>query len=177
MNRYLVESTYGRFCIKFPQSRMKGEQHRLSPQQEIPNISSENRVRSIWTFPNEKKNIFVKKQRILMNFHIISAYNSEISSELSEYSGKKFVIIRILRKKFGIVRIDLGKKFGIVRILRMTSEKNSEFRIKVGNYHPYSENIVRFGNYSKLVRRKFPHQLCHFQNYIRTKILYKFFYT
>jgi hypothetical protein len=62
-----------------------------------------------------------------------------------------------LGKKFGIVRIDLGKKFGIVRILRMTSEKNSEFRIKVGNYHPYSENIVRFGNYSKLALRKFPH--------------------
>ena len=112
-----------------------------------------------------------------MNFHIISAYNSEISSELSEYSewarkkirncpntpndlGKKFGIVRILR-------IDLGKKIGIVRILRMTSEKNSElseltseknseFRIKVGNYHPYSENIVRFGNYSKLALRKFP---------------------
>ena len=30
MNRYLVGSTYGRFCIKFPQSRMKGERHRLS---------------------------------------------------------------------------------------------------------------------------------------------------
>jgi hypothetical protein len=30
MNRNLVGSTYGRFCIKFPQSRMKGEQHRLS---------------------------------------------------------------------------------------------------------------------------------------------------
>ena len=57
-------------------------------------------------FPNEKKNIFVKKQRILMNFHIISAYNSEISSE--------FGIVRILR-------IDLEKKFGIVRRLRMTS--------------------------------------------------------
>jgi hypothetical protein len=70
---------------------------------------------------------------------------------------KKFGIVRILwielEKKFGIVRIDLGKKFGIVRILRMTSE----FRIKVGNYHPYSENIVRFGNYSKLALRKFPH--------------------
>jgi hypothetical protein len=26
----LVGSTYGRFCIKFPQSRMKGERHRLS---------------------------------------------------------------------------------------------------------------------------------------------------
>ena len=39
----------------------------------------------------------------------------------------------------------------------LTSEKNSEFRIKVGNYHPYSENIVRFGNYSKLALRKFPH--------------------
>jgi hypothetical protein len=30
MNRYFVGSTYGRFCIKFPQSRMKGERHRLS---------------------------------------------------------------------------------------------------------------------------------------------------
>jgi hypothetical protein len=30
MNWYLVGSTYGRFCIKFPQSRMKGERHRLS---------------------------------------------------------------------------------------------------------------------------------------------------
>ena len=28
MKRYLVGSTYGRFCIKFPQSRMKGERHR-----------------------------------------------------------------------------------------------------------------------------------------------------
>jgi hypothetical protein len=27
----LVGSTYGRFCIKFHQSRMKGERHRLSP--------------------------------------------------------------------------------------------------------------------------------------------------
>jgi hypothetical protein len=31
MNRNLVGSTYGRFCIKFPQSRMKGERHRFSP--------------------------------------------------------------------------------------------------------------------------------------------------
>jgi hypothetical protein len=31
MNRNLVGSTYGRFCIKFPRSRMKGERHRLSP--------------------------------------------------------------------------------------------------------------------------------------------------
>ena len=30
MNRYLVGSTYGRLCIKFPQSRMKGERHRLT---------------------------------------------------------------------------------------------------------------------------------------------------
>ena len=30
MNQNLVGSTYGRFCIKFPQSRMKGEWHRLS---------------------------------------------------------------------------------------------------------------------------------------------------
>ena len=27
MKRNLVESTYGRFCIKFPQSRMKDERH------------------------------------------------------------------------------------------------------------------------------------------------------
>jgi hypothetical protein len=33
LNRSLVGSIcmYGRFCIKFPQSRMKGERHRLSP--------------------------------------------------------------------------------------------------------------------------------------------------
>jgi hypothetical protein len=33
MNRNLVGSIYmyGRFCIKFPQSRMKGERHRLNP--------------------------------------------------------------------------------------------------------------------------------------------------
>ena len=30
MNRNLVGSTYGRFCIKIPQNRMKGERHRLS---------------------------------------------------------------------------------------------------------------------------------------------------
>jgi hypothetical protein len=89
-----------------------------------------------------------------MNFHIFSAYNSEISSEFQE--------------KIRNTPNELGKKFRIVRILRMTSEKNSElseltseknseFRIKVGNYHPYSENIVRFGNYSKLAWRKFPH--------------------
>jgi hypothetical protein len=32
MNRKMVGSTYGRFCIKFPQRRMKGERHRLSAQ-------------------------------------------------------------------------------------------------------------------------------------------------
>jgi hypothetical protein len=31
MNSNLVGSTYGKFCIKFPQIRMKGEQHRLIP--------------------------------------------------------------------------------------------------------------------------------------------------
>jgi hypothetical protein len=31
MNSNLVGSTYGRFCIKFPQNRMKSERHRLSP--------------------------------------------------------------------------------------------------------------------------------------------------
>jgi hypothetical protein len=93
-----------------------------------------------------------------MNFHIFSAYNSEISSEFQEKIRNCPNTPNELGKKFGIVRIlqiDLEeKKIGIVRI---TSEKNLEFRIKVGNYHPYSENIVRFGNYSKLARRKFPH--------------------
>jgi hypothetical protein len=31
MNRNLVGSTNGRFCIKFPQSREEGERHRLRP--------------------------------------------------------------------------------------------------------------------------------------------------
>jgi hypothetical protein len=31
MKRNLMGSTYGKFCIKFAQSRMKDERHRLSP--------------------------------------------------------------------------------------------------------------------------------------------------
>jgi hypothetical protein len=31
MNQNLVGTTYGRFGIKFSQSRLKGERHRLSP--------------------------------------------------------------------------------------------------------------------------------------------------
>ena len=62
---------------------------------------------------------------------------SEKNSELSEYS-------ELTSEKNS-------------ELSELTSEKNSEFRIKVGNYHPYSENIVRFGNYSKLALRKFPH--------------------
>jgi hypothetical protein len=57
-----------------------------------------------------------------MNFHIISAYNSEISSELSEYSEWAQKKIRNCPNTLN----ELRKKFGIVRILRMTSEKNSE---------------------------------------------------
>ena len=45
------------------------------------------------------------------------------------------------RKKIGIVRMTSEKNS---ELSELTSEKNSEFRIKVGNYHPYSENIVRF---------------------------------
>jgi hypothetical protein len=50
-----------------------------------------------------------------MNFHIISAYNSEISSELSEYSELAQKKIRNCPNTPN----DLGKKFGIVRILRI----------------------------------------------------------
>jgi alpha-ketoglutarate-dependent taurine dioxygenase len=67
----------------------------------------------------------------------LSELTSEKNSELSEYSEWP-------RKKN-------------TELSELTSEKNLEFRIKVGNYHPYSENIVRFGNYSNLALRKFPH--------------------
>jgi hypothetical protein len=66
---------------------------------------------SLGTFPNEKKNIFVKKQRILMNFHIISTYNSEISSELSEYSEWARKKIRNCPNTLN----DLEKKYSIFR--------------------------------------------------------------
>jgi hypothetical protein len=88
-----------------------------------------------------------------MNFHMFSAYNSEISSEFREK-------IRNCPNTPNWPR----KKFGIVRILRMTPKKISELsgyseltpkkkselskilRIKVGNYHPDLENIVRFAD-------------------------------
>jgi hypothetical protein len=45
MNRNLVGSIYmyGRFCIKFPQSRMKGERHRLVSTPE-PKVYSEKKA-------------------------------------------------------------------------------------------------------------------------------------
>ena len=71
-----------------------------------------------------------------MNFHIFSAYNSEFQEKIRNCPNE----------------LENNSELS-----ELTSEKNSEFRIKVGNYHPYSENIVRFGNYSKLARRKFLH--------------------
>ena len=99
-----------------------------------------------------------------MNFHIFSAYNSEISSEF-----------RIdARKKFGIVRIDRRKKFGIDLIFRMTPEKNLELseyseltpkkNLELSKYPELRSEtttlicyIDRFGDYSELALRKFPH--------------------
>jgi hypothetical protein len=51
-----------------------------------------------------------------MNFHIVSAYNSEISAELSELARKKFGIIRILR---------MSSEF-FFELSELTSEKNLE---------------------------------------------------
>ena len=48
-----------------------------------------------------------------MNFHIFSAYNSQISSEFQEKIWNCPNTPNELGKKFGIIRIDLGKKFGI----------------------------------------------------------------
>jgi hypothetical protein len=98
-----------------------------------------------------------------MNFHIVSAYNSEISSELSELARKKIWncpnTTNELGKNLGIVRIlriDLGKKFGILRMTsnffnselsELTSEKIRNSELRSENYHPYSEVALR----------KFPH--------------------
>jgi hypothetical protein len=94
------------------------------------------------------------------------------------FSFGKVRILRILFSELifgiswvGIVRIDPGKKFRIAQILR----------IKVGNYHPYSENTVRFRDYSALglpllvqflnfIRKKFPNFIQKkIQNYIWEK--------
>ena len=40
MNRNFVGSTYGRFCIKFPQNRMKSERDRFSPTEPLVEINS-----------------------------------------------------------------------------------------------------------------------------------------
>ena len=87
--------------------------------QEIPNISSENRVRSIRTFPNEKNNIFV-------NFHIISAYNSEISSELSEYSEKNSELSEYSEKNSELSEYSELTSEKNSELSEYTSEKNSE---------------------------------------------------
>ena len=84
--------------------------------------------------------------------------SSEKNSELSEYSE---------------LTSEKNSEFS-----EYTSEKNSEFRIKVGNYHPYLENIVRFEKlfqassekisalalpllvqFLKFIRKKFPNYM------------------
>ena len=92
-----------------------------------------------------KKYIFVKKQRILMNFHIFSAYNSEISSEFQNFFWNCPNTLNELGKKFGIVQIlRMTSKF-FSELSELTSETNSEFRFKVGNLLP-----PLFGKYCQI---------------------------
>jgi hypothetical protein len=84
-------------------------------------------------FSEWSSEIAPKVAKLMRKFSLSSEKNSELS-EYSEWPRKKI-------RNCPNTPNDLGKKFGIylgiVRILRMTSEKNSEFRIKVGNYHPF----------------------------------------
>ena len=58
MNRNLMGSTYRRFCIKFPQSRMKGERHRLSP------LSLQYFIPIITIVVSERQGLFVIRVRL-----------------------------------------------------------------------------------------------------------------
>ena len=58
MNRNLMGSTYRRFCIKFPQSRMKGERHRLSP------LSLQYFIPIITILVSERQGLFVIRVRL-----------------------------------------------------------------------------------------------------------------
>jgi hypothetical protein len=46
MNRNLVGSTYGRFCIKFPQSRMKGWATQAQPTEPLVCVKQQQQTRS-----------------------------------------------------------------------------------------------------------------------------------
>jgi hypothetical protein len=73
MNRNLVGSTYGRFCIKFPQSRMKGERHRLSlPFIMQAMLRNELKWLTLWKYDivylnRGKKRVKIKKKKTKKN--------------------------------------------------------------------------------------------------------------
>ena len=109
------------------------------PVEEESKCQLKNRIR------NQEKNIFVKNQRILMNFHIFFAYNSEISSkltpkknlELSKYSELRSETTTLIWKILSdseIIPSQLGEKFRISfatfgAISELHSEKNSELHL------------------------------------------------
>ena len=62
MNRNVVGSTYGMFCIKFPQNRIKGKRHRLSPLSLQFFMTPRQRVGGILIYPCSSVRSSVHKQ-------------------------------------------------------------------------------------------------------------------
>ena len=93
-----------------------------------------------------------------------------LCSEWENYTSVTLYFLHIIRNSVSCSENDLE----MFKYSELTPEKNSELsqyseltltkfrivptlQIKVGNHHPYLENIVRIGEYSELAQRKFPH--------------------
>ena len=88
MNRNLVGSTYGRFCIKFPQIRMKGEQHRVSRLSLYSNLIF--KVTLFCTLINQEcvsvTHITVSKRMLAGNMNLRRIYKFDLCQEFQENS-------------------------------------------------------------------------------------------
>jgi hypothetical protein len=85
MNRSLVGSTYGRFCIKFPQSTMKGERHRLSPLSLYCSSFSFGRcvLLDIKYLERQIRQQLKKRKTFVMGIH---PFNSHVYLDISRFS-------------------------------------------------------------------------------------------
>ena len=133
MNRNLVGSTYGRFCIKFPQIRMKGEQHRVSRLSLYSNLIF--KVTLFCTLINQEcvsvTHITVSKRMLAGNMNLRRIYKFDLCQEFQEDSFRKVY----LQQKFTWAEVNTS--YIIRDIYAFTCVQTNYFLVNFWNANMY----------------------------------------
>ena len=94
MNRYLVGSTYGRFCIKFPQSRIKGEWQRLSSALAEPLVFSSPDPKGHVSYCHHLASVVVVRRKLFQKsspLKVLDQWKPNLVRIITRVSGFKIV--------------------------------------------------------------------------------------